>query len=123
MINGTVNSRFEAILVLDVHDSSGAAHKIQAVIDTGFGGYLTLPSSAIRSFELASVGRQSGILADGSKVFFDVYAGEVLWEGTKRRIELHAADADPLVGMAMFAEHEIKIHVKNGGAVEVVHKA
>lgn len=123
MIKGQVNSRLEAILTLEVHDAAGIGNNIQAIVDTGFGGFLTLPTSAIRSFELSSLGRQRGILADGTSVFFDLYAGSVQWNGKKRSVEIHAADAEPLAGMALLAGHQLTIHVKDGGRVEVEPKA
>ena len=119
MITGLVNSRLEAVLHLEVFDKAGVANRVSAIVDTGFGGFLTLPVSAIRSFELRSLGRHPGMLADGSRVFFDVYAGEVLWNGQRQRVEIHSADAEPLLGMALLNGHELKIDVRTGGSVEI----
>ena len=119
MMTGNVNSRLEAVLELDVYDASGVATRVSAIVDTGFGGFLTLPASAIRSFELRSLGRQRGMLADGSRVFFDLYAGDIHWNGQKQQVEIHAADADPLLGMALLNGHELRIDVREGGSVQV----
>ena len=117
MINGEVNSRLEAVVTLQVEDMAGNTHEIKAIVDTGFGGFLTLPTSAIRSFELKSTGRQRGLLADGNSVFFDVYSGDVIWDGKKRRIDFHAADAESLVSVAMLAGSRLTVDLKRGGKV------
>ena len=43
MITGTVNANFEATIRLTVQGSTGQEQEIEAVIDTGFTGSLTLP--------------------------------------------------------------------------------
>ena len=66
MITGKVNSVLEAIVQLTVTGPKGDEEPIEAVIDTGFSGELTLPPSAIKSLELEWLGRESAQLADGS---------------------------------------------------------
>jgi len=47
MINGNVNTDLEATILLVVQDVNGQPHDIDAVIDTGFSGFLTLPPALI----------------------------------------------------------------------------
>lgn len=47
MITGVVTAEREAVIGLKVQGPSGQTQKIQAVIDTGFTGWLTLPPSLI----------------------------------------------------------------------------
>ena len=43
MIEGVVNAAYEAVIRLSLRGPSGQAREIDAVIDTGFNGFLTLP--------------------------------------------------------------------------------
>jgi len=52
MISGWVNSYREAIVHLPVRSLDGREQGIEAVIDTGFNGYLTLPPDLISALNL-----------------------------------------------------------------------
>ena len=43
MIEGVVNANLEAVVTLSLQDPSGRTREVEAVVDTGFNGYLTLP--------------------------------------------------------------------------------
>lgn len=49
MIVGVVNANREATIRLTVRSANGQEHAIEAIIDTGFTGFLTLPSTLIAS--------------------------------------------------------------------------
>lgn len=89
------------------------------MIDTGFSGDLTLPASVIDPLELTWLGREPGILADGSIDLFDVYSGAVLWDSRPRTIEIEAVDTQPLVGMSLLHRHSLRVDVVEGGLVEI----
>jgi clan AA aspartic protease len=90
---------------------------VEAVIDTGFNGFLTLPPALIATLGLPWLCRQQGQLADGSFHVFDVYVATVDWDGQQRSVEVESADADPLLGMALMEDFELRIEVRSGGAV------
>jgi clan AA aspartic protease len=119
MIRGIVTSHLEAIIRLFVREPNGPTMEIEAVIDTGFSGSLTLPSSLIRSLGLTWICRQPGILADGKTQLFDVYSATVNWNGKPRPVEVEAADIDPLLGMALLEGHDLQMHVAVGGRVVI----
>ena len=48
MIVGRVNAYREAVISLSVEGSGGRRREIDAVVDTGFNGYLTLPATLIQ---------------------------------------------------------------------------
>ena len=54
MITGIVNEYGEAVIPLVVRGQSGQEVKIQAVIDTGFNGFLTLPPQVVMTLGFGS---------------------------------------------------------------------
>jgi clan AA aspartic protease len=119
VITGVVNANREATIRLIVHSTNGQWQEIEAVIDTGFTGFLTLPSSLITLLGLPWLGRQQAVLADGVARLFDVYAATVIWDGQPRIVETDAADTEPLLGMGMIYGHELRIQVVSGGSVAI----
>ena len=71
MIEGVVNSAFDAVVNLVIRGSSGRAREIEAVIDTGFNGFLTLPPALVSELGLPLVTRGTAFLADGEEVRFN----------------------------------------------------
>ncbi len=119
MITGVVNANREATIRLVVIGPSGQQQEIEAIIDTGFTGFLTLPAVLIAALGLPWLCRQPGILADGSVDVFDVYTATVLWDGQSRTVEVEAADAEPLVGMSLLDHYSLRIDVLAGGVVTI----
>ena len=120
MMTGTVNADLEPVLRLTVREAGGPSHDVEAVLDTGFNGFLTLPPILIASLRLPWLCRQQGQLADGSILAFDVYVAKVDWDSQPRDVEVEAADAQPLLGMALMRGSELRIQVAPGGSVTVV---
>lgn len=119
MITGVVNDNREAIIRLVVTGPSGQQQDTEAIIDTGFTGFLTLPPARVAALGLSWLSRQSGILADGSVDIFDVYVASVIWDGQPRTVEVEAADTEPLVGMSLLDRHALRIDVLRGGIVTI----
>ena len=118
MIAGTVRGR-EALIRLMIRGFRGRQQEIEAVVDTGYTGWLTLPPAVIAALNLRwrSVGR--GILADGSVSAFDVYQAKVVWDGRLRPVFVDEFDATPLVGMALLRGWEYKMQVRARGKVTI----
>jgi clan AA aspartic protease len=119
MISGTVTQVLEATVGLVVLGAAGQQEPIETVLDTGFSGFLTLPAAVIAALGLTWLGREQGILADGSTELFDVYRAAVMWEGQPRPVEVEATEAAPLLGMALLKGHEVTIQVVHGGGVTI----
>src|SRR5437867_9599171 len=120
MITGVVNARREAILTITLRTLAGQEQSIDAVIDTGFNGSLTLPISLITNLGLPLYGQRRVILGDGSTRILDVYEVIVLWDGQPRNVLVNASGATPLVGMNLMYGYELTIQNVDGGSVTLV---
>ena len=119
MIEGVVNAAYEAVIPLTVQGPSGQEQDIEAVIDTGFTGFLSLPSVVVADLRLPFLNASQATLADGSEVTLSVYRAMVLWDGEPRYVRAYAADAMPLAGMRLLDRHNLNIDVEDGGRVVI----
>ena len=119
MIEGFVNANLEAVVTLPLQGPSGRTREVDAVIDTGFNGYLTLPPMLVADLGLPVVGDGEAVLADGSEAVFDVYGVTLLWNGQLRHVEIGAVGVDPLVGKSLLDSHNLNIDVREGGRVAI----
>ncbi|KAM3093557.1 clan AA aspartic protease [Phormidesmis sp. 146-35] len=119
MMIGSVNANREAIVQLAVLGKDQQRQGIRAVIDTGYTGFLTLPSIVITTLEMTWYMQQEGILGDGSLCMFNVYEASVIWDGQVRTIEINESETEPLVGMGLLEGYELKIQSIAGGLVTI----
>ena len=114
MITGTVNSNREAILRLMIRDANAQDHERDAVVDTGFDGWLSLQPDFISALGLRWYRYGIGVLADGSETTFDIYRGDVLWDDRPRFIPIYEMDAEPLVGMSLMYGYKLVLPILDG---------
>ena len=72
MIRGIVKDR-EGIVRLSIFGRRVQRETVEAIVDTGYDGCLTLPPTMIRELELRWVSFGDATLADGSEIEFKVY--------------------------------------------------
>jgi clan AA aspartic protease len=118
MIRGIVKAD-EARISLEVMGFRMRLRETEAVIDTGYTGFLTLPPAMIVELGLRWKRVDRSTLADGSECLFDVYEAKVIWDNKERRIFVDEADTDPLVGMAMLKDYELKMQVRSRGKITI----
>jgi clan AA aspartic protease len=119
MMQGIVDQNCEATIRLVVGNADSQRQMIDAVIDIGFTGFLTLPLSVLTDLNLQAYRREEGILGDGSTCIFDVYRGLVIWDGELRRIDINESDAEPLVGMSLLYGYRMQLDAIEGGTVTI----
>ncbi len=73
MIEGVVNASLEAVITLTLRGLEGQTREIEAVVDTGFNGFLTLPPSLVTELGLPFQSRDRVILANGREEMFDIH--------------------------------------------------
>lgn len=119
MITGIVNGDFEAMLSLSICGSDGKVYTQDAIIDTGFNGWLSLSPDLIDQLNLKWKRRGRAILGDGSECVFNIYEAVVLWDGVYLTIPIDEADSEPLVGMSLMEGYQLMVQVFEGGKVEL----
>jgi clan AA aspartic protease len=118
VISGIVRGR-EALIRLSIRGFRGREQEIDAVVDSGYTGWLTLPPAVITALQLRWESFGRGVLADGSVSTFDVYQAKVAWDGRLRRVFVDEFDATPLVGMSLLRGYEYKMQVRARGKVTI----
>ena len=119
MIDGAVNAAYEAVVPIAVRGPAGRVRDIEAVIDTGYNGFLTLPPVLVGALGLPFVTGGQAILADGGEATFDIHSVTVLLDGQPRDVDVYVSDTAPLVGMRLLDGHSVCIDVESGGRVVI----
>ena len=123
MIQGVVNAAFEAVVTLPLQDPGGRTRDIEAVVDTGYSGFLTLPPGLVAELGLPFAYMGQALLANDAEVDFDVHYVTVLWDGQPRDVEADTTGSTPLMGMLLLNGHNLNIEVENGGDVVIQARA
>jgi clan AA aspartic protease len=119
MIVGQVTADQEAIIPLIVRGPHVEELGIEAIIDTGFTGFLTLSAASIANLNLVFREMSDFVLADGSLISLEVYRGTVAWDGGDQGVLVLAADGDPLIGMSMLHGSHVTLDIMEGGQVTI----
>jgi clan AA aspartic protease len=112
-----MNAQREAIVRLVIVGPGGQTRQIEAVLDTGYTGSLTLPSAVVSDLQLPFRGRGNVVLGDGSESEFDIHEATVNWAGERRLIAIDVAETDPLLGAGLLLGNELTVQVIAGGTV------
>lgn len=116
MMQGVVNLQHEATLSVVVGNSNRQRQAINAVIDTGFSGFLSLPSAIITALDLPWSASDIVTLGDGSETLFDLYTAIVIWDGHYRDVYIAESETEPLLGMAMLYGYRLQVDAIEGGS-------
>ena len=119
MIRGFMNHRGEAMISLLALDSANQSVGIDAAIDTGFNGELTLTSAHIGQLGLTSPKFVVLQLADGTIRRQQVYDARLNWDGIIRDTKVILIESKPLVGMKLLDGFRLTIDVIGGGPVTI----
>lgn len=104
---------------LRISGPAGPEVDVEAVLDTGFTEFLTLPPALITSLGLPFQYWMPLALADGTPVQLEVYEATVMWHGQQRTVPVHATAADPLLGMHLLYGSRLLADVVDGGSVTI----
>ncbi len=119
MIKGVLNDRLEPMVVLEISNGDGRFQPVEALLDTGFTEELTMPPDAVARLGLEHVEQTHMTLADGQRIEASMYKGYVNWFGYAQRIDVHAVDGLPLIGMSLLEGCKFTVSVRAGGEVAI----
>ena len=119
MITGVVTASREAVVQVMVRGAHSRDVPVDAAIDTGFTGFLTLPPTLIAMLSLAFAGTTRATLGDGSAVSIDVFEATVVWDNHVRLVTVLAAQGGALVGMSRLFGYRLLLEGADGGAVQI----
>ena len=114
-----MNEAYEAVVALSLQGPEGRTQDIEAVIDTGYSGFLSLPSELVSELGLPFAYLGHAFLANDAQVDFDVHYVTVQWDGQSRDIEADVTGSTPLLGMLLLDMHRLNIEVERGGRVVI----
>ena len=119
MTTGIVNVDSGPIIPLSICGSDGKVYTQDAIVDTGFNGWLSFPPDLIAELNLKWKRRGRAILGDGSECVFDVYEAVLVWNKNFLTISIDEADSEPLVGILLMEGYQLIVQVFEGGYVEL----
>lgn len=109
----------EAIIPLTLQGTDGRQMEINAVVDTGFTGSLTLPREIVRDLSLPQGADERALLGDGSRTVLTTHEVSVLWDGRLRRITAYAVDGGALVGVRLLRGSLVTFEFIKNGSVTI----
>lgn len=101
---------------------SRGRHKCEALVDTGFDGFVTLSRNVAVQLGLELVAIQRMAIADGREIDAYVVEGKVAFLGRTSTVFIHLSDSDEaLIGTYLLGDCELTIdfHLRN---IRIVRK-
>lgn len=115
MMEGRVNERLEAVVPLQLALRSGEA-MINAIVDTGFSGSVSVPESLAEEMDLSPGGFSNAYLADGSRLTYRYFRGRITWHGREVSVPISMIGGEVLIGMALLERSRLSIEIKYAGS-------
>ena len=119
MIRGQVGPGRRAFVEIVLTGNQGQRLSLDAILDTGFEGYITLPPDAVSGLGLAALAPSIYELADGQSVQFNTYLATVSWHGRPRMVLALESNGVPLLGAAMLWGSRVTLDMEAGGGVSI----
>jgi len=117
-MTGSVTSDGEPAVPVRVEGPAGA-RVMDAIVDTGFNGELTLPREQINALDLPEATVTEVTLADGRVRDVSMYDADVTFAGSTREVFVTEAPTTPLAGTGLLWGFSLRIEFQADGAVEV----
>ncbi len=119
MIIGKVNSIKQAVVSLELSGSDGQKEILEAVIDTGYDGYLSVTPSIAARLQLPFRETRTYELGSGELFDFPVHDVAIQWDGDLKIIASIVTEGGVLIGMSLLSGYTLFIDATYGGVVQI----
>ena len=116
---GAVNLLRRPAINIALIDGNEQEQSIEAHLDTGFTGNLTLPIAAIAQLELPFIGNTNFRIGDGVLTRFELYEATIRWQGDHRTINVLASEVFPLIGVGLLWGNNLSVDFRHSGRVTI----
>ncbi|MDJ1172348.1 aspartyl protease [Roseofilum sp. BLCC_M154] len=96
-MQGSLGENNELLFEIRLVTTDGIDFTIDAMLDTGFSGWLTLDIQDLDGLDVQYIGTQNMQLATGEEVEFNLYTGSIYFDRQEVNIIIHAALGIPQV--------------------------
>lgn len=122
MINGIVRPDLHPTVRLAVFGPQDKYRIVDAIIDTGFNGELSLPSGIVDELDLPWLFQEYLTLGNGQRVTSDIYSASIQMGDIERDVRLDCAETDPLIGLELLRGMYLAMDVVVGGTVTLIDR-
>ena len=105
---------------VSVKGRSGHAVSTTALIDTGFNGYISLPSDLVGSLGLSSSGVHVVELANSAEENVDLFFGEVTLGELVATVPILGIGSEATIGTGLLRSHSLRIDFVGDGEVGLI---
>lgn len=111
-MKGFINSNFEPVIKIGIA-VDGKTDKFDAIIDTGFNGFISIPHKIINKTSWQFMGYEAYELASGEIMKDKVFLGDIIFNDRKKYTYiLSNKTSDILIGTKLFANKILIINFK-----------
>ena len=119
MIEGRINDRYEPVVTISLTAPKGETREVDAVVNTGFNGFLVLPPELVEEMEMPFLHYSRSFLADDREMTLQTHQATINWNGDARRVRAIASGSAALVGMQLLEGHRLEMDIRPGGTVQI----
>ena len=89
--------------------------EIEAIVDTGFNGALSLPQEVIEELQLKRIGSAQYVMADGTISDSNIYVAEVVWFNERVEVSVISSFSEfSLLGMELLSKAKMTFEPAKG---------